>query len=194
MKIYSTHHNHKQNFGIIAPKVFVETLENGLTSDYCKYETFFKNTKQLAQNLYKIGSKNTELSNPQINRKFITSSTNDKGILTDIFSFTLKAKNPAGKQTTQKFSLTTDNTGRDIAEDFHKIVNQFEQGIIDIYANKMAKRGMLYIAEDRVTKLFPNQKAYINNIVDSLSEKNMKMKTKLIMMSPWKRFIHYLLG
>ena len=194
MKIYSTHHNQNQNFGVNAPKVFIEALQTGVTTDCYKYETFFKNTKKLAQNLPKIGSKNTILEKPLITRGFIDEFAKDNGELSDVFTFTLKTTNPEGKVIKSKKSLAAHKTGRDIEKDFSLIVNSFEEDVINNYVEKMIKRGKLHIAAFRLIKIFPNQERYIDSLVDSLAKKNRAIKHKHQKMSPFAKFFYNLIN
>ena len=58
----------------------------------------------------------------------------------------------------------------------------------------MTHRAQLYLGRDRLVKLFPNQKPYIDSVVELLGEKHMEMKQKLAFMSPIGKFFHNLFG
>lgn len=210
--------NHKhQSFGVRASSYVQQVLSRGITTDSFDFPTFFKNTEKLANNLSKVGSKNTSLEKFQITRGFLDDFSKDNGIIADTVSFTLKTKNPDGKIIKKDFSIVSLDAeraipkefplyeqskgenfssvaGRDIYKEFSETVDEFEQDIINKYAKKMTHRAQLYLGRDRLVKLFPNQKPYIDSVVELLGEKHMEMKQKLAFMSPIGKFFHNLFG
>ena len=70
--------NHKhQSFGVCASSYVQQVLSRGITTDSFDFPTFFKNTEKLANNLSKVGSKNTSLEKFRISRGFLDDFSKD---------------------------------------------------------------------------------------------------------------------